>query len=104
MGETHLLEPKAHRLLAEINLIRAGMLVLKCPRILRLVIPALEPESPYTVLPQFFSKSCVASCAAVVAHGLIERSRCRQNPHMAFRTRDGGVDEVPLQHDAVARI
>ena len=49
MGETHLLEPKAHRLLAEIDLVvshlllvnsdeNRRMLVLKCPRILRLVI------------------------------------------------------------------
>ena len=88
MGETHLLEPKAHRLLAEINLIRAGMLVLKCPRFLKLT--------------QLLGEACVASCAAVVAHGLIERSRCRQNPHMAFGTRNRGVDEVPLQHDTVA--
>ena len=54
------------------------------------------------VLIQLFSKSCISSCAAVVAHGLIERSRCRQNPHMAFGSCNRGVDEVPLQHDAVA--
>jgi len=88
MGKTYLLEPKANRLLAEINLTRAGMLVLKCPRFLKLT--------------QLFGESCVASCAAVVAHGLVERSRCGQNPNMSFRTCDGGVDEVPLQHDAVA--
>lgn len=66
------------------------MLVLKCPRFLKLT--------------QLLGESCISSCAAVVAHGLIERSRCRQNPHMAFRTRDGGVDEVALKHNAVARI
>ena len=64
------------------------------------VIPATEPES----LSKLLREARVSLCAAVVAHGLVERSGCRQNPHMTFCTRDGSVDEVPLQHNAVARI
>lgn len=54
------------------------------------------------LLPEFFGEFRVTPCAAVVADGLVERAGCRQNPHMSLRSRDGGVDEVALQHDAVA--
>ena len=59
---------------------------------------------PYTALAELFGESRVSMSAAVVAHRLVKRAGGRQNPHMAFGSRDGSVDEVPLQHDAVAGI